>query len=997
MSFKNKLRFILFVLGIVPAAIISLVSSRFSQDSLLDRSFQTLETANTLKVNLIESYLQSLQKAVQLQASSPAVLDNSKLLIDAFRDVAAAENPQLLDRASTFYTNQFLPAWRNNRPAVDSDNVAAVLGQFDGRTLAFQDRFIFRNEHPVGKKDLLLSDGEGDGYDLAHSAIHPYMSNVLKSFGFYDLFIIDLQGNIVYSVFKEVDFASSLTAGPFRNSVLAKGFTQAVSLPEGSVYITDYESYVPSFDTPAGFIASPLFHQGQLIGVLAAQFPIDTLNAQMSNRNGLGDSGDSYLVGKDQLLRSDSIIEPATKSVKLAFANAAEHKISTKAVLDALNGQKGTSIDRNMAGQEVLVSFAPISFANLGWVIVSEIHSDEALAAIDTLNLLTTISILLLLIVCFFVVSYLLRLVMSPLGAEPRMLKSTVDAIAEGNFALAIPQARHGSVMHSMLNMRDRLLASAEQEKLIKLKYEEDAKAKYLQAQLDAKRAEELLQIKQALDVTSTSIMIADSNRTIVYLNQEMQRVLQRSEAALQATLPNFSSAKVIGRSMDIFHKNPHHQSHLLQQLTSAHVASITVADMHFRLTANPIFNEQRQRIGTVLEWLDRTKEILAEKEIAEVVSAAQQGRFDQRISEADKTGFMALMASGLNQLTQTTSASLDDINRVLRAIAQGDLTQRVHADYSGSFESLKLGCNQTADHLSEMMTDIRTSVHLINAASTEISKGNSDLSNRTEQQASSLEETASSMEQLANTVRQNADNARQANMLAAKASDVAIEGGSLIDQVVNTMASINESAQKIADIISVIDGIAFQTNILALNAAVEAARAGEQGRGFAVVAAEVRMLAQRSATAAKDIKSLISDSVSKINNGNTLVGQSGHTMKNIVISIKRVNDIMTEIAAASTEQSAGLDEVGKAVTQMDEMTQQNAALVEEAAAAAESLLSQADQLAGNVARFILEDEGKLPLPNTIKAARRQPPKTANKTSIKGGAKALRQPTLLPL
>jgi methyl-accepting chemotaxis protein len=985
MSFKNKLRFILFILGIVPAVVISLASSRFSESSLLERSFETLETANTLKVNLIENYLQSLENSVQLQASSPAVLQHASAMINAYSNVTVPENPQLVDRAKTFYNREFLPAWQNNRPDIGTQNIDAFFGRFDAKALYFQERYIFSNANPVGKKDLLLSDGSNDDYDKAHAAIHGYMTNVLKSFRFYDLFIIDLQGNIVYSVFKEVDFGSSLTSGPFHESVLAKGFSRAVTLAEGEVYITDYESYVPSYDTPAGFITSPLFYQGQKIGVLAAQFPIETLNQQMSNRNGLGETGDSFLVGKDQLLRSDSIISPKTKSVKLSFANPEQHKVSTQSVQDALKGQKGTLIDTNMAGEDVLVSYAPISFANLGWVIVSEINSDEALAAINTLNMITIISIILLLIVCFVVIAYLLRLVMAPLGAEPSRLKSTVDAISDGHFDIEIPKARHGSVMDSMLTMRDKLVASAEQEKFIKLKNEEDAREKLRQAELDAKRAEELLQIKQALDVTSTSIMIADSNRTIVYLNHEMAQVLQRAESALQSKLPNFSAAKVIGLSMDTFHKNPHHQSSLLQHLTTSHVASITVADMHFRLTANPIFNEQQQRIGTVLEWLDRTKEVIAEKEISEVVAAAQEGRFDQRISEDNKTGFMALMASGLNQLTQTTSASLDDINRVLRAIAQGDLTQRVSADYKGSFESLKLGCNQTADYLSQMMTDIRTSVHLINAASTEISKGNTDLSSRTEEQASSLEETASSMEQLASTVRQNADNARQANMLAAKASDVALEGGSLTEQVVHTMASINESAQKIADIIGVIDGIAFQTNILALNAAVEAARAGEQGRGFAVVASEVRTLAQRSANAAKDIKSLISDSVIKIKNGNELVGKSGNTMREIVTSIKRVNDIMAEIAAASLEQSTGLDEVGKAVTQMDEMTQQNAALVEEAAAAAESLLSQSEQLASNVARFKLDDEPMSPVHRAVLA----PPKQLKSNPVKPAAKAL--------
>jgi methyl-accepting chemotaxis protein len=246
----------------------------------------------------------------------------------------------------------------------------------------------------------------------------------------------------------------------------------------------------------------------------------------------------------------------------------------------------------------------------------------------------------------------------------------------------------------------------------------------------------------------------------------------------------------------------------------------------------------------------------------------------------------------------------------------------------------------------------IHTAVETIDTASNEIATGNADLSSRTEQQASSLEETASAMEELTGTVKLNAENADQAKGLASQASDVASEGGKVIEQVVHTMGEINDSAQRISDIIGVIDGIAFQTNILALNAAVEAARAGEQGRGFAVVASEVRTLAQRSAEAAKDIKALISASVDKIGDGNVLVNKSGETMANIVTAIKRVNDIMSEIAAASSEQATGIQEVSNSVVQMDEMTQQNAALVEQAAAAADSMRQQSGELAQRVSVF---------------------------------------------
>ncbi|QUX92698.1 hypothetical protein CYL31_15390 [Marinomonas sp. A3A] len=308
----------------------------------------------------------------------------------------------------------------------------------------------------------------------------------------------------------------------------------------------------------------------------------------------------------------------------------------------------------------------------------------------------------------------------------------------------------------------------------------------------------------------------------------------------------------------------------------------------------------------------------------------------------------------------QQLQLTVSQVNSAIDAAVNNDLTQRVETeDKSDMMLSISQGVNSLLDTMTEIIINIKNASDAVYTGAREISNGNTDLSNRTEQQASSLEETASSMEELTGTVRQNADSAKQANNLASNAVTIAIDGGHLIEDVVKTMASINESSQKIADIIGMIDGIAFQTNILALNAAVEAARAGEQGRGFAVVASEVRTLAQRSANAAKDIKDLISESATKINNGNDLVNKSGNTMREVVSAIKQVNDIMAEIASASAEQSSGLDEIGKAVSQMDEMTQQNAALVEEAAAASESLLGQADQLTMNVNKFILNDDNQ--------------------------------------
>jgi len=445
---------------------------------------------------------------------------------------------------------------------------------------------------------------------------------------------------------------------------------------------------------------------------------------------------------------------------------------------------------------------------------------------------------------------------------------------------------------------------------------------------------------------------------------------LQRALGATVATLKSFADAQAeMSRQHDagwIDHMIPAERfagtyrtmARQMNELVGAHIAvksmmadvikRYAVGDFSVDLPALPGKKAQLTEIAAQAK-----QNLLAmQDQIVTLSDAAARGDFTVR-GDADRFQHAFRdMIGQLNRLMEVCEGSLTDVSQVLGALARGDLTVRIANQYQGTFGQLKDDANTTVAQLTRTVQQLKEASGAINTASREIAAGNQDLSQRTEEQASSLEETAASMEELTSTVKQNADNARQANQLAAAASTVAVRGGEVVGQVVGTMNSITESSKKIVDIISVIDGIAFQTNILALNAAVEAARAGEQGRGFAVVAAEVRNLAQRSAAAAKEIKALINDSVDKVESGSALVATAGKTMVEIVGSVQRVTDIMSEITAASQEQSAGIGQVSQAILQMDKATQQNAALVEQAAAAAEAMQEQAQALDTTIDRF---------------------------------------------
>ena len=654
----------------------------------------------------------------------------------------------------------------------------------------------------------------------------------------------------------------------------------------------------------------PLKVDGQFRGVAGTDISLDAIQANLAKVR-------PYQRGVVRLLSPTGMVLAAPEKELLGKP----WKQDLRDVLAAL--ARGETVRRRETGSfvqgEVFRVYVPVTVGRSpdAFALMVTAPADAVMAGVAEVRnrvILVGIASVLLLVV---VVVLLLRALV---GAPLRGIVQGVDAVAAGQLDYPIAAGGEDEVGRVSRALR---------------KMQADLKAR-----LDAERR-----------VAGTAMLIAGADGSVAYANPAMRNLLGQYRPTLARYLPRADLDQLEGQPLAQLQPE---RSFDPARLDAIDQRELAFGSAVFVQTAAPVVSPEGERLGVVVEWRDRSQEVAVEAEVGEVIEAAAAGDLSKRIEVAGKSGFFRRLAEGVDGMLDANAGTMSDVQRVLAALARGDLTQRITTDYRGVFGRMRDDTNATVERLTETMQRVQAAVDAIRTAAREIAAGNSDLSARSEQQAASLEETAASMEELTSTVKNNAESSQQARQLATGAADVASRGGAVVEQVVEQMDGITAASRRIENIIGVIDGIAFQTNILALNAAVEAARAGEQGRGFAVVASEVRALAQRSAEAAKEIKGLIGSSVERVDQGATLVAQAGGTMQEIVEAVRRVSDLMAEISAASQEQSTGIEQVNQTITHMDGVTQQNAAMVEQATAAAHSLQEQADDLAEVVAVFRL-------------------------------------------
>jgi methyl-accepting chemotaxis protein len=1003
----TKLFVCFLVLGILPLLLIGFISLSKSSEALEKQAFQQLESVRDIKRGQVEDFFeqrrsdmgalidtvstlrrQAMDKLTAVReikreavarylgtiSAQALTFSEDRMVVDAMRTfsrdfshfrqenaIAAADLERMKSELYAYYANDFSAEYERLNEGV-APKIDRLFGGLDKDSIALQYRYIAANHHPLGSKQLLDAANDASAYSRLHGQVHPAIASYLEKFGYYDIFLVDsASGDIVYSVFKEVDYSTSLIDGPFADSNFGEAFRRAnAANNKDAVVMVDYARYTPSYEAPAAFVAAPIFDGERKLGVAIFQFPIDGLNAIMSERAGLGKTGETYLVGGDGLMRSDSYLDPEYHSVAASFANPEQGRVDSVATQRALAGAEGADVIVDYNGNPVLSAYAPLSFGGQTWALLAEVDLAEAFSPVDEQDR-------------EFYADYIKRygyydlFLINPDGQVFYTVTHEADYqtnMINGEYADSGLGRLTRQVLKSeafdIVDFSPYGPSSGEPAAFIAQPLVHGGKIEVVVAlQLSLEAINGFMTERSGMGQTGETYLVgpdklmrSDSfldpvNHTVKasFANPELGRV--DSHAVAEALAGKSGSGIIIDYNGN--------------RVLSAY-APLDVADLNWVLLAEIDEAEAFTAIGQIrlilvvvavvaLGAIILIALLIARgitKPIARTVNMVEElsrGNLDIRL-EMDQGDEIGQMSRALDVFAANMK---DEVVAAFEALAKGDLSFVA----AGVIKHPLARANAA---LTDVMSQVQTVGKQIAAGSSQIADSSQHLSQGATVQASSLEEISASLNQMSAQTGGNAKNANQARDLAVAAQQAARGGEVKMQAMTTAMTEISSAAKDISAIIKTIDEIAFQTNLLALNAAVEAARAGQHGKGFAVVAEEVRNLAARSAKAAEETSDLIQGAVDKSVNGSSIAADTEASLREIVERISGVNELVGEIAVASQEQAQGIAQVSQGVGQIDQVTQQNTASAEESAAAAEQLSGQADHLKHMLERFKLAD-----------------------------------------